>query len=957
MTFVASLLLSVLPQVFPGNDLKLPPRKDVPAAVPAARPLSEIERFRRDLMEMQGPEQKVEARLQDMAAAYAPPVMESLILEVARSARANEMTSLMTVVRRFGTGSAKVADELLFQLLSRPLAEATRPVVETMVSLKGADAKPALQECLRSRIAGVRRHAAEAMVPLLTVDDLPFALQLSREQSLDLQMRGIDLLRALPHEGSAQRLTELLSKDPSLAGAACAGLIGQRQSAVGPLQQVLSAPAIDRGQAYAAFALAQIAKDTTPEVLPDAAGPALAQRLTDPELLTRSLVAVPLADLLFRSAPGMPAIDASVVEALLDVVQPLQFVPNLDLLRRPAEERLQRTTGRIMTLGAGPVLPWRTWWKDQKEGFAAVRAKIAVDKTSVASAVVTLRQEQRHVRLLAEGLADVPPVADATEVVLTADQMEELLTALHAGGFTDEAAMRVDSALPRVRSLQVRVPAGRAQVAMPLASHPRFDALVALVLARLDEEAWQLYRNPKDEPDRGAFWRAERRWRDANPGALERGRRFLRRAVAGWTTLSPTLRARAIDQVLAHPDRKQLLAEEDGERALAMLASLPELNELDLRLLELAASVPGDRCWRVAVDLAARAKGGGRTAVRAVFAVLPPDAVLQALHDDNPLVRRSGIDEIMVVRDQRAAGRLVELLSDTDPEVRRTAAAACGHLQIAAAARPLIDAIVAADTTPALRQECLRSLGRVGGDLAFPVLQRALTAKSQDDKEAAMRGLGELRDPRAAHVLADLVVVGHGKDLGALARLYLQRQSGTFAIEALRGQLDLVKDPAIRDDLVLLLGGYHDASVVPNLLDLLRSPRLAAQAAPLLEGTTGLSFSDARERGDLAEAWYRKHKNEPQWQWLLDALKAADVATALRPEHFSAADPQAPIAELARLLVEVDQPRLWALAGAVLRTVAREDYGAVSLQTPLPAREAIAARYRLLVESSRSAGR
>lgn len=958
MTFVASLLLSTLPQVFPGGDIKLPPRPAAAdaAQAPAVRPVSEMERFRRDLMEMQGPETKVETKLQLMAASYAQPAMESLILEVARSARANEMISLMVVARRFAPAVPKTAervgDELLFQLLSRPLAEATRSVVETMAALKGAAAKPALMECLRGRIAGVRRQAAEVIAPLLGPDDLPFAVQLSREQSLDLQLRGIDLLRALPGEGSAQRLVELLSRDPTLAGAACAALIGQGEAAVPALQQLVAAPPIDRGYAYGAFALAQIAEAVRPELLQEPLAANLAKRLADPELLTRSLVAIPLADLLFRGA-AVPGVDAAVVEALLDVVQPLQFVPNLDLLRRPAEERLQRATGRIVVAGQG--LPWRDWWRDQKDGFAAVRSQVVVDAGNAAMAVVTLRQEQRFVRLLAEGLADAAPVAGAVEVVLTKEQMLELVAALQAGGLADAAAMRIDSALPRMRSLQVQVPGGRAQVAMPLAPHARFDALVGLVQGRLDEETWQLYRQPQDEPDRGAFWRAERRWRDANPGTLDRGRRFVRRAVANWPTLSPALRLRAIDQILAHPERKQLLAEEDGERVLAVLGAMPELGELDLRLLEIAAAVPGDRCWRGAVDLAAKAKGGGRPAVRAVFAGLGPDAVLQALQDQNPLVRRAGIDETMVVRDQRAAGRLVELLKDADADVRLAAAVACGHLQIAASARPLVDTIIANDTTPALRQECLRALGRVGGDLAFPVLQRALTAKSQDDKDAAMRGLGELRDPRAAHVLADLVVVGYGKDLGALARVYLQRQTGTLAIPALRSQLDVVQDPAIRDDLVLLIAGYHDASVVPNLLDMLRNPRLAPAAALFLEGTTGLSLGGAQDRVDLAEGWFRKHKGEPQWQWLLEALRADEVPTPLRPEHFTGADGKAPVAELARLLVELTEPRLWALTGAVLRTTAAEDFGAVSMQATKEAREAIAARYRVLVESARAA--
>src|SRR4030095_5491833 len=117
-------------------------------------------------------------------------------------------------------------------------------------------------------------------------------------------------------------------------------------------------------------------------------------------------------------------------------------------------------------------------------------------------------------------------------------------------------------------------------------------------------------------------------------------------------------------------NRRQLLLEEDGERILAAVARQQELGELELRLLELAAAVPVDRVWRQCVDLAARSKGGGRNAVRAVFAVLGPEAVLSALQEGNPVVRRSAVEEVVVVRDHRAGPRLVELLSDVDADVR-----------------------------------------------------------------------------------------------------------------------------------------------------------------------------------------------------------------------------------------------------------------------------------------------
>ena len=957
MTLAASLLLSALPQVFPGGgDLKLPPK---PAAaeqkVEETRPLDELSRFRRDLVEMNGPAVQVEAKLEEMGRAY--PKIESLIVQVARTARATEMKNLMPVARRFGrvAGQSRVADELLFQLLARSLGAATGPVVETMAALKGADSKQALQQCVRARIPAVRRHAVDALAPLATADDVPFALALTREQSLDLRLRGVDLLTAVGGEEANARLIELLSKDPAVAAAACAALVRIGAGAVQQLQQHVTGPAVDRSFAYAAFALAQIGDAGGADVLPASLLEPLERQLRAPEALTRCLAAVPLADLVYTTPPadGDDHPDRALVDTLMLVVEPDAFVPNLHMLKGPAEQRLLRHTGRVVA--GDENLSWRDWWAVQRETFLGVRARVAVDEQNVGAAIVTLRQQDRTVRVLGEQMADLEPVDGATEVVLTAEQMLTLVQELEASGFGDPGVMRVDDGLPRVRSLQVQVPDGRANAAVTERRHAPFDAMVAALERVVDRELWQLYRIAADEPNRAAFWRAERRWLEANPDETARARRFVQRVLRGWPRWRDEQRVRALAYVAAHPLRKELVREQDGELAVAKLRELPKLSPFDLQLLELAATAPGDRVWRECVQVAVQAEGGGREAVRRVFHVLGPDAVLSALDDGDAVVRRAAVDEVVLVRDRRAAPRLVELLGDEDFDVRRAAAFACGHLEVGESSRPLVELIAAEETDPVLRRECLRALGRVGGELAFPVLQRAMTAPSEEDKEAALRGLGELRDPRAAYLLAELVVVGAGKDVGELARFHLQRQGALLAVPALRAQLPLVRDEEIRAQLVLLLGAWQDPENVPDLMDLLRQPRYAADAATLLTGATGVDLDNAPDRVAAIEQWWRDNKSGAQWQWLLSALAEAGVTTSLREEHFAAGTDLAPVAELARLMVAVEQPRLWVLCSAVLRRVAGQDYGAVTQQTPKDVREGIAGRYRVLAETARAA--
>jgi len=309
---------------------------------------------------------------------------------------------------------------------------------------------------------------------------------------------------------------------------------------------------------------------------------------------------------------------------------------------------------------------------------------------------------------------------------------------------------------------------------------------------------------------------------------------------------------------------------------------------------------------------------------------------------------------VISVRDPRAGPLLVQLLLDDDYDVQRAAVFACGHLRVAVASRPLIDMIAAKETDPELRRDCMRSLGRVGGGLAFSVLQQSMGSPNKDDKEAAMRGLGELRDPRAAHLLAELTVLGHGKELGRLAKFHLQRQGASLAVPALRSQIPLAKDEQIRAELVLLLAIYQDPKNVPDLMDLLRTPQYAAKTVDLLEGATGVDLKSVTDRVSVIEGWWQLNKDLAQWQWLLEELRANEVPTTLKFDDFSSSAEMSAVPELARLMVEVKQPRLWVLCSAVIRTVSGEDYGVVNEQTPVDVREGLAGRFLVAAEEARA---
>lgn len=929
-------------------SLKLPPPKVDPAAVAIAQAVpqqDDLTRFRADLLNLQGPAPKVEQLLTEMGQRYQDPKLENLVIEVARKAQVRELQFLMLVARRFGT--PRIADELMFQALARPLGAASRDVLDTMAMLKGDGGRAALVECIRSRIPITRRTATELLAARATLEELPLALELAGEQSADLRLCGIDLLAAIPADDARRKLIALLSRDPTVAGPACSALVRQGSGAAQVLREFLQQPAVDRAWSYAAFALSRIEADSGQQLVDAAIVPELEKALRGDDKVARCLSAIVLADLNYRGMGSAPPNDAAVIEALLDVVAPVEFLPNIDVMRSLAQARLRLLAGRS-------VLDPRGWWNATKDGFLAMRARVTVTETNAAAARIVLTSEKTELRFLGESLAGMQPGVNGSEVVLTAAQMLALVERLRAAGFMAEAPVVGTAALPVQRVLVLEVQGTRAQAVATAADAPGFDKLVDVLDAELRTESWQLYRDRAT--DRAAFWRAEREWLAANPDPVEQERRLLRRALELWPALDEASRMRVLERIASRPDRAAVLSEDAGVRMLALVDAATQVGAMEMFLLEFAAMSPGETVWREAIARAWQKTGGGRDAVARLFKLLGRERVIAALADKTEAVRLAAIDEVVALRDPRNGGELVKLLGDADPDVQRSATFAVGALAVADAAPVLVKWIADPATDPVLRREALRSIGRIGTPVAFETLRQAIGSPVVEDRLAAIRGLGELKDARAANLLTDLFVSAPASETGELARFHLQRMGATWAVPALRAQLRM-DGLAARTEVVLLLGSYQDPGVVPELLDLLRTAKDPLPIVAMIEATTGAEFASRNDRLLVLEQWWRTHREQPQWRWLLLGLDEAKVKHALVDAQFQPDAGLAAVPELARLLRTASMPRFRILSAAVLRSVTGQDFGAVNSMTPQETLDAIAARYVALYEAGRSAAR
>lgn len=191
--------------------------------------------------------------------------------------------------------------------------------------------------------------------------------------------------------------------------------------------------------------------------------------------------------------------------------------------------------------------------------------------------------------------------------------------------------------------------------------------------------------------------------------------------------------------------------------------------------------------------------------------------------------------------------RLGELLTDPDPDMRRTAAEALGKIGHPTASSGLRSALD--DRDPRVRAVAALSLGRLGDEASEPALVARLSDSAEPVRAASALALGEVASSPATEVRILQVfrqTDGRGHVAASRALLGLERVSfSTDLVDALRDS-----DPMARQGIVAALGESGDVRAVPYLLSLVRkdaAPGVRAEAAFRL-GKIG----DDRIKADLA---------------------------------------------------------------------------------------------------------
>ena len=900
-----------------------------------ARIRNDAAQFHRDVIDLRRSKflkpQDEEALMQILQRDYDKPA--AMAVALAATSRADLVYGLMKVVDRFG--EMYNAEELHFQVLTKPLGQATERVIQTIVRKSGGSAKEKLLDYLSSKYTPVRQAAVKLLPPLLSEEDVPRILALTRDRKSDIRRKAVQVSVKMDSVELRARLLQMLQQDSGVAGEVCRALIASGPRVVPDLVEIVENPARSRAFGYAAFALVTLERQQGSKYLTQQMIPHLRRELTGDDSMLRATSALALGTLVHRSSETSDD-DAAIVEGLVLLVAPDDFVTGLKLFQPAAVDFLERFSGQRELRGQA----WRGWWESNRDGFSGLRGSLEITSVNGDRSLLLWSAGEYFLAFHGEEFPSSDLPVGCVSYILTAEQMVEIVTELRGLGFMSDLEPPID---PNAWSLDLSV--GSSRVSGRFQPDGRGVAIHRSVAAVAYREMWQQYRDASTHPDVTEFWREELRWRQENPD--ERDRRLVERILSRLPALDHAGRDRALSDLQTVRELSELITEADGVNLVEIASSLEEIDTSDFRLLEVALIAPGNLIWRRALEVLDLKTDGTSAEVSArLFRLLGMDRVVIAIQHPSRAVALAAMQYVAATNHQAAVPALMERMVDADLAVRQTSIYALGTLKADEARQALIEQEL--EAPPGIKRELWIALARIGGPGVMTILRRASTEPDLDDRRAALAAMGHTKSSEMAEILAARFA-NRGAELDVLAQQaeVSLRQLGTpLAIPALQPHLQMENGDA-RRQIVLLLGEFNDPMVVLDLIDLQRDPRSERLAARFLSETTGVDLRDVNNRIAHMNAWFAQNRSNTQAAWYVAALRRAQVPTSLSVFSLSPGSGVAAVPELTRLLVAIKDPHLVAMTGAMLRSTSGEDFTRGIRNAGRSGLTAIAERYKI----------
>jgi hypothetical protein len=872
-------------------------------------------------------------------------------VQLALKCRNDLVHGLMKVVDRYG--SKYHAEELHFQVLSRPLGRVTARVIKTITSKSGASAKEKLFDYLVCKHAPARKAAVDLLPGYLAVGDTARLIQLSRHQKNDIQRKVMVLLSRVVDPRVHKRLIEILEQESVVAGDACLAIIAQGAPMVAPLSDILRRPARGKAFGYACFALYRLEDALDRELFTEDMVASMVSELRDEDDFLRAAVGIGVGSIAYRQNNwlGNGQHDIAIVESLLTVAAPERFVVNMRLLKPAATEVLINFTGQNFK---GRSEAWRSWWAVAYQGFAGLRRTLSVTDDNVDQVMLSWNAAEHFLVFRGPKVPDNQLPQGVGSFFLSADQMMKLIRDLQGLGFMSASELPMT---PKTWKVDMRL--GDSRVLMRLAPGQDRKSAAGQMHATFTKvaraEVWQKHGDPATAADPLAFWRAERQWLADNPDKSKH--RLVDKIVDRLPTLKPAERKEALDDLQSIDGLPNLITDIHGSALVRVARAQAELDASDFRLLEFAVLASGETVWRQALAaLDGRVAGAGNDFAARLFRLLGPDRALMAIKHPSKGIAMAAMHDAAATKHRAAEEALLSRMKDPDADVQRTAIYALGVLRVMQARRPLL--LYEKTAAPLIRREIWVALGRIGGKEVVPVLKRAMENPDLSDRLAVLSAMGETKSVDIARFLAARYMNQEASSgpLSQRAESSLRRMGPLLAVPALRQYLKLRAGP-VRQQLVLFLAEQQDPSVVSDLIAYLRNPKLESLATERLAEITGVDLSAVNNRSQSMRVWQTYNKDKTQGQWYLSALKLAQIPTSLKLEQLTPRVGIDAVAELTRLLLVVKGQHMRALTAVLLRETTGVDYARGVRFAKESGLDAIADRYKFHAETVRAVGK
>ena len=207
-----------------------------------------------------------------------------------------------------------------------------------------------------------------------------------------------------------------------------------------------------------------------------------------------------------------------------------------------------------------------------------------------------------------------------------------------------------------------------------------------------------------------------------------------------------------------------------------------------------------------------------KKAVVAAFAGLNAvSEIVNLLTDSDSDVRNAAVQTLGHIKADTAVPEIVRCLTDSDWHVRSAAVKALGHMKANTAAPEIVKFLT--DSESGMRSAAALALGRLNADMVVPDLVKLLTDSAWEVRSAAALALGQMKADTAAPEIVKLLPDAHPNVRGAAALALVQLKTDTAVLEIVNLLLD--SNWYVRSEAVSALGQMKADTAAPEIVKLL----------------------------------------------------------------------------------------------------------------------------------------